>query len=177
MPLPAIIALAAKLLPFATAIPDVIRAFGGEKQADAAEKIVGVAKAISGKDDPSEAVEAIIKDPALQLELQKVLSAERLEFARIASESEKHASGQVTERWRFDMTSDSWLSKNVRPLTLVYWTVAITVLVVLDSVLESFEVRPAWIELIETSYTIVLAAYFVGRTVQHLGSMRKPPAA
>lgn len=171
--IPAIIALAAKLLPFATAVPEVIRAFGSSKQADAAEKIVGIAKAVSGKDDPSEAVEAVIKDPAMQLELQKTLSAERVKFAEIAAEAEKHASAQVTDRWRFDMTSDSWLSKNVRPLTLVFWTLAITVLVVLDSILASFEVKPAWIELIETSYTIVLAAYFVGRTVQHLGSMRK----
>ena len=118
-------------------------------------------------------MEAVIKDPALQLELQKTLSAERVKFAEIAAEAEKHASAQVTERWRFDMTSDSWLSKNVRPLTLVYWTVAITVLILLDSLLEAFEVKAAWIELIETSYTIVLAAYFVGRTVQHLGAMRK----
>src|SRR5688572_29856624 len=139
MPLP-LLALAAKLLPFASAIPEVIRAFGGSKSADAAEKIVGVAKAITGQDDPEAAVNAIIKDPALQLELQKTLSAERLKFAEIAAESEKNASAQVSDRWRFDMTSDSWLSKNVRPLTLVYWTVAITVLILLDSILASFEV-------------------------------------
>ena len=168
-----LLALAAKLLPFVSMVPEVLRAFGSSKSADAAEKIVGVAKVITGKDDPEEAVEAVIKDPAMQLELQKVLSAERLEFAKIGAESEKHAASQVTERWRFDMTSDSWLSKNVRPLTLVYWTVAITLLIGLDSLLEAFDVKPAWIELIETSYTIVLAAYFVGRTVQHLGAMRK----
>ena len=86
--------------------------------------------------------------------------------------SEEEGQKQVTERWRFDMTSDSWLSKNVRPLTLVYWTVAITGLIVLDSTLTGFDVKDAWIELIEASYMIVLTAYFVGRTVQHIQKMR-----
>ncbi len=74
---------------------------------------------------------------------------------------------EVTRRWESDMTSDSWLSKNIRPMTLAYWTVAITLLIVLDSAGTWFQVKKVWIDLIETSYSIVLAAYFVGRTIQH----------
>lgn len=79
-------------------------------------------------------------------------------------DAEKAAGTQVTERWKADMSSDSWLSKNVRPLTLVYWTVAITVLMIADRWLV---IREAWIKLIEAAYLLVLGAYFVGRTIQH----------
>lgn len=74
---------------------------------------------------------------------------------------------EVTKRWQFDMLSDSRLSKNVRPLTLIYWTVAITVLILLDSFDFGFKVKQPWIDLIEMSYGLVLGAYFVGRTIQH----------
>jgi hypothetical protein len=86
-----LIALAAQLLPFAAAVPEVLRAFGGSKQADAAEKIVGVAKAITGQTDPGKAVEAVIADPALQLQFQQSLIAERLEYAKLEVEDRKDA--------------------------------------------------------------------------------------
>jgi hypothetical protein len=79
-----LIAAATKLLPFVAAVPEVIRAFGGEKQAAAADRIVGAAQFLTGQADPDRAVDAIAKDPALQAELVKVLSAERLEFERLA---------------------------------------------------------------------------------------------
>lgn len=88
MPLP-LIALALKLLPFVGAVPEVLRAFGGAKAAEAADKVVGVAKAITGEASPEAAVAKIMNDPALQLEFQKALRAERVEFARLALEETK----------------------------------------------------------------------------------------
>lgn len=118
-------------------------------------------------------------DPSQVVELKKAEMAHEewlieagIRKAQQEIEAEKVAQGNVTERWKSDMTSDSWLSKNIRPLTLAYWTVAITVLIVLESALATFQVKEAWINLVETSYTIVLAAYFVGRTVQHVQKMR-----
>jgi len=90
MPLP-LIALAAKLLPFASAIPEVMRAFGSDKSADAAEKLVDVAKGISGESTPESAVNKVIADPALQLQLQQALITERLEFVRLEVEDRKSA--------------------------------------------------------------------------------------
>jgi hypothetical protein len=86
-----LIALAAKLLPFAAAVPEVLRVFGGDKQADAAEKLVGVAKVITGQTDSEKAVEAVIADPAIQLQFQQTLSAERLEWGRLEVEDRKSA--------------------------------------------------------------------------------------
>jgi len=86
-----ILALAAKLLPFASAIPEVMRAFGSEKSADAAQKVIGVAQAITGQADPEQAVASIINKPELQLDFQKALIAERITFARIEVEDRMSA--------------------------------------------------------------------------------------
>jgi hypothetical protein len=82
-------------------------------------------------------------------------------------ESEATGQGQVTERWRHDMTSDSWLSKNVRPLVLAYLTAAITMMAVAP-----INVEEAWIKLLENAYITVLAAYFIGRSAQHITKTR-----
>lgn len=91
MALPALIPLAAKLLPVIASIPEVLRAFGGKKQGDAAEKIVNVAKAVTGLNDPENAVEAIVKDPALQLQYQQALMADRQFFAKLEADDRKDA--------------------------------------------------------------------------------------
>ena len=69
----------------------------------------------------------------------------------------------VTERWRSDMTSDSWLSKNTRPLTLMYLTFVTSVLVILDSTGSDFAVGTEWIDLIKTLLVTVYVAYFGSR--------------
>jgi hypothetical protein len=101
-----LLALAAKLLPFVSMVPEVLRAFGSSKSADAAEKIVGVAQVISGQSDPEKAVEAVIADPALQLQFQQALIAERLEYAKMEVEDRKDARARDTVfikagRWNF----------------------------------------------------------------------------
>ena len=70
---------------------------------------------------------------------------------------------EVSKRWQSDMTSDSWLSKNVRPLTLVYLTLATTIYIVLDSLNIAFDIDQAWIELLKTLLVTIYVAYFGSR--------------
>jgi hypothetical protein len=70
---------------------------------------------------------------------------------------------QVTERWDSDMTSDSWLSKNTRPLTLLYLTFMTTLFVILDSSDSPFKVSTEWVELLKTLLVTVYVAYFGSR--------------
>jgi len=70
---------------------------------------------------------------------------------------------QVTERWDSDMTSDSWLSKNTRPLTLLYLTFMTTLFVILDSSDSPFKVGTEWVELLKTLLVTVYVAYFGSR--------------
>ncbi len=70
---------------------------------------------------------------------------------------------EVSRRWQSDMTSDSWLSKNVRPLTLIYLTLATTIYIVLDSLNIAFDIDQAWIELLKTLLVTIYVAYFGSR--------------
>ncbi len=101
---------------------------------------------------------------------EEVLVNAALEEKRLELEAERHAGTQVTDRWKADMSSDSWLSKNVRPATLAYWTVIISVMAFAS---QWVKVDEAWIELIKVSYVTILAAYFVGRSVQHVTNIRE----
>ena len=61
------------------------------------------------------------------------------------------------------MQSDSWLSKNTRPLTLIYLTICMTLFISFDSVGMAFEMDIAWIELLKTLLVTVYVAYFGSR--------------
>jgi hypothetical protein len=70
---------------------------------------------------------------------------------------------EVSKRWDSDMKSDSWLSKNTRPITLIYLTVATTLYIVLDSLNISFDIDESWIELLKTLLVTIYVAYFGSR--------------
>ena len=73
---------------------------------------------------------------------------------------------QVTERWKMDMNSDSWLSKNIRPLVLVFLVVATVLLVFIDAGAISFKVEDKWTDLLQLVLITVIGAYFGGRTME-----------
>ena len=73
---------------------------------------------------------------------------------------------QVTERWKVDMNSDSWLSKNIRPLVLVFLVVATVLLIFIDAGVISFEVKASWVDLLQLVLITVIGAYFGGRSLE-----------
>ena len=80
---------------------------------------------------------------------------------------------EVSKRWQSDMTSDSWLSKNVRPITLIYLTLATTIYIVLDSLEISFKIDNAWIELLKTLLVTIYVAYFGSRGFEKFKKINK----
>lgn len=80
---------------------------------------------------------------------------------------------EVSSRWSDDMASDSWLSKNTRPLTLIYLTIATTLYIVLDSMNISFDIDAAWVELLKTLLVTVYVAYFGSRGFEKFNKIRK----
>jgi len=80
---------------------------------------------------------------------------------------------QVSKRWEADMSSDVKLAKLTRPLTLIYLTVATTVYIVLDSLDISFDIDPAWVELLKTLLVTVYVAYFGSRGFEKYQKIRK----
>ncbi len=73
---------------------------------------------------------------------------------------------EVSKRWTADMSSDSYLSKNTRPMTLIFLTVAMVFLIVLDSLDIDFGVNVEWIELLKSLLITVYVAYFGSRGVE-----------
>ena len=73
---------------------------------------------------------------------------------------------QVTERWAMDMKSDSWLSKNIRPLVLIFLVVSTVLLVFIDAGVIAFEVKASWVDLLQLVLITVIGAYFGGRSLE-----------
>ena len=73
---------------------------------------------------------------------------------------------QVTERWKMDMQSDSWLSKNIRPMVLIFLVVSTVLLVFIDAGVISFEVKASWVDLLQLVLITVIGAYFGGRSLE-----------
>ena len=73
---------------------------------------------------------------------------------------------QVTERWKVDMNSDSWLSKNIRPLVLVFLVIATVLLIFIDAGTITFKVEDKWTDLLQLVLITVIGAYFGGRSLE-----------
>ena len=73
---------------------------------------------------------------------------------------------QVTERWKVDMNSDSWLSKNIRPIVLVFLVIATVLLIFIDAGTISFKVEDKWTDLLQLVLITVIGAYFGGRSLE-----------
>lgn len=80
---------------------------------------------------------------------------------------------EVTKRWQSDMTSDSWLSKNVRPLVLLFLTLCMATFIIIDSSNDGFTVKEDWISLLSSLLLLVYGAYFGGRSLEKIQKMRK----
>jgi hypothetical protein len=72
----------------------------------------------------------------------------------------------ITDRWKADMNSDSWLSKNVRPLVLIFLVVSTVLMIFIDAGTIAFEVEAKWTDLLQLVLITVIGAYFGGRTVE-----------
>ena len=80
---------------------------------------------------------------------------------------------EVSSRWRADMKSDSWLSKNTRPLALVFLTTSSVFMMAVDSFHLQFDVDDAWINLLKTLLVTVYVAYFGSRGAEKITKINK----
>ena len=72
----------------------------------------------------------------------------------------------ITDRWTADMNSDSWLSKNVRPMVLIFLIVCTMLLIFIDAGALTFTVEEKWTDLLQLVLITVIGAYFGGRSVE-----------
>ena len=75
---------------------------------------------------------------------------------------------EVSKRWEQDMNSDSWLSKNIRPLTLIFLVFSTVLLIFIDSEMINFKVQEKWIDLLQIILITIIGAYFGGRSYEKI---------
>jgi len=96
--------------------------------------------------------------------------AEKLEakqkMEQLISDHEAKMEANITDRWKSDMNSDSWLSKNVRPLVLVFLVFATVIMIFIDAGTITFNVEAKWTDLLQLVLITVIGAYFGGRTME-----------
>jgi hypothetical protein len=119
-------------------------------------------------------IDKLIPDPEAkaraQLELAKM--AQDGELAKMANDTKLFEVEQTntTERWKADMSSDSWLSKNIRPMALIAIFVAYFVFTMMSAF--GYNAQSAYVQLLGQWGQIVFIAYFGGRTIEKLADMK-----
>jgi len=124
-------------------------------------KVVGEATGIS---DVTKITDAIFKEKNLTPEEKEMLLKE-LEQDMIEMQ-------EVTKRWQSDMTSDSWLSKNIRPLSLAFLSASLFIYIILDSSMRGFMIDKEWIDLLSSLLLLVYGGYFGTRAIEKITKIR-----
>jgi len=110
----------------------------------------------------------VIKEIGNVIDKLTTTEEERLEVKKqiqqILEDADNKAQEEVSKRWEADMKSDSFLSKNIRPMILIYLTVIFTSLAFFDGNIGKFGLAKEYIPIFQTLLVTVYGAYFVGRT-------------
>jgi len=93
------------------------------------------------------------------------LEAER-KIKELVANYEIEMEKNITSRWESDLKSDSWLSKNVRPVVLIFLIVCTMLLIFIDAGAINFEVKSSWVDLLQLVLITVIGAYFGGRSLE-----------
>ena len=91
----------------------------------------------------------------------------------ILVQAEQAAQQQVSARWEADMKHGSWLSKNIRPITLIFLTICFVILSVFDGNMGEFTIGAAYVPVYQTLLMTVYAAYFAGRSIEKVKKVTK----
>ena len=116
-----------------------------------------------GAKDLVEGVGGVIDD--LHTSKEEKLEAER-KVKELVSSYQTTLEKEISSRWNADMKSDSWLSKNVRPLVLVFLVVATVLMIFIDAGTINFVVEAKWTDLLQLVLITVIGAYFGGRSLE-----------
>jgi hypothetical protein len=122
----------------------------------------------------SQLIEKLVPDPAAKAKAQLDLAAlaQNGELAAMANETKLFETDQnnVTDRWKADMASDSWLSKNIRPLSLVAIFFAYVVFALMSAF--GLAVNEDYVELLGQWGIIIFGAYFTSRGAEKIMDMK-----
>ena len=119
----------------------------------------------------SKLIDKLIPDPAAKAEAQLKLAELAQQGQLQEIQADMNESQELTKRVQADMASDSWLSKNVRPMTLVYILSAYLGLAICDG--QGFKVAESYVTLLGQWGMLVMSFYFGGRTLEKIMEIKK----
>ena len=119
---------------------------------------------------PNQGLLGVVKN-LIQKEDPVVLPPEDKEKALKLLEQDMVEMQEISKRWNSDMKSDSWLSKNTRPMTLIFLTISMVFLILLDSFEIDFSVDSGWVDLLKSLLITVYVAYFGSRGAEKFKSI------
>jgi hypothetical protein len=96
---------------------------------------------------------------------EEKLAAEQ-KIQELVSDYETKMEANITDRWKADMNSDSWLIKNVRPMILIFLVVSTVLMIFIDAGTIKFTVEEKWTDLLQLVLITVIGAYFGGRSFE-----------
>ena len=114
----------------------------------------------------SKLVESVggVLDNVITTDEEKLEAKRKLKEVILSHEAEMERN--ITDRWQADMNSDSWLSKNVRPLVLIFLVVCTMLMIFIDAGTITFTVEEKWTDLLQLVLITVIGAYFGGRSFE-----------
>jgi len=122
-------------------------------------------KVLSGVSSPQEALSEIGKS--------QISNEDKIKLQQLIYEQQNKEIESITSRWKADAASDSWLSKNTRPLALIFLTASAVFMMAVDSFHLQFQVDDAWINLLKTLLVTVYVAYFGSRGAEKITKINK----
>lgn len=124
--------------------------------------------------DPTKKMEAEAKLQELALAHEEKMAEIAVKVEEAKVELQKSEDQSITARWASDMASDSWLSKNTRPLIVLSLLAFLFIIVILDSSIKGgFEVKDAYVTLLESLLITAVVAYFGSRGVEKFKAMHE----
>ena len=115
-------------------------------------------------------LDKFIPDPEAKAKAQAELIKMQQEGKLAELNADNIEAQEISKRWQADMASDSWLSKNIRPMTLVYLLTAFILMAVLDGY--GFKISESYVTLLGQWGMLVMTAYFGGRSLEKIMDMR-----
>ena len=108
----------------------------------------------------------------LQNELVQIKLAAELDAQKMELEADAKVEAEVSARWTSDMASDDKWAKRVRPFSLVFLMLSVTVFALLDGNFLEFAIKPAYIDLFQALLMLVFGAYFGSRGLEKIAQIR-----
>ena len=123
-----------------------------------------ISKILSG--GASNLIESVggVLDNLVTTDAEKLDAKRKLKELILSHEAEMQRS--VSDRWKSDMNSDSWLSKNVRPMVLIFLVFCTVLMIFIDAGTIAFTVEEKWTDLLQLVLITVIGAYFGGRSLE-----------